>query len=109
MSVPFFNRTTTTRSTGDAAVLTAGASPASRIPAATNAANTQLLIRILYNGILLPIAAPHSARLTTNQVRGFWAAWLGWALDGMDSFIYALVLVPAMRDLLPRSGIAADQ
>ena len=26
----------------------------------------------------------------------------------MDSFLYALVLVPALRDLLPRSGIAAD-
>ena len=47
--------------------------------------------------------------LTTNQIRGFWAAWGGWALDGMDSFIYALVLVPALRDLLPRSGIAATQ
>src|SRR5579863_69689 len=45
--------------------------------------------------------------LTPNQIRGFWAAWGGWVLDGMDSFIYALVLVPAMRDLLPRSGIAA--
>ena len=45
--------------------------------------------------------------LTPNQIRGFWAAWAGWALDGMDSFIYALVLVPALRDLLPRSGIAA--
>jgi len=41
-------------------------------------------------------------------VRGFWAAWGGWALDGMDSFIYALVLVPALRELLPRSGIAAN-
>jgi MFS family permease len=48
-------------------------------------------------------------RLTPNQVRGFWASWTGWTLDGMDSFIYALVLVPALRDLLPRSGIAADQ
>jgi MFS family permease len=47
--------------------------------------------------------------LTRNQVRGFWAAWAGWALDGMDSFLYALVLVPALRDLLPRSGIRADQ
>jgi MFS family permease len=47
-------------------------------------------------------------RLTTNQIRGFWAAWAGWALDGMDSFIYALVLVPALRDLLPASGIRAD-
>ena len=45
--------------------------------------------------------------LTSNQIRGFWAAWGGWALDGMDSFIYALVLVPALRELLPRSGIAA--
>jgi len=45
--------------------------------------------------------------LTPNQVRGFWAAWAGWALDGMDSFIYALVLVPALGELLPRSGIAA--
>lgn len=50
---------------------------------------------------------PTGARspLTQNQVRGFWAAWGGWALDGMDSFIYALVLVPAVKDLLPRSGI----
>jgi MFS family permease len=47
--------------------------------------------------------------LTSNQIRGFWAAWAGWALDGMDSFIYALVLVPALRDLLPRSGLAATQ
>jgi len=43
--------------------------------------------------------------LNGNQIRGFWAAWGGWALDGMDSFIYALVLVPAMTELLPRSGI----
>jgi MFS family permease len=47
------------------------------------------------------------APLTSNQIRGFWAAWTGWALDGMDSFIYALVLVPAMSELLPRSGIQA--
>jgi MFS family permease len=48
-------------------------------------------------------------QLTSNQIRGFWAAWAGWTLDGMDSFIYALVLVPALRDLLPRSGIAPTQ
>ena len=47
-------------------------------------------------------------RLTANQIRGFWAAWAGWALDGMDSFIYALVMVPALRELLPKSGIAPD-
>src|SRR5438270_25319 len=45
--------------------------------------------------------------LTANQIKGFWAAWGGWALDGMDSFIYALVLTPALTELLPRSGIAA--
>ncbi len=45
--------------------------------------------------------------LTPNQIRGFIAAWAGWALDGMDSFIYALVLTPAIRELLPRSGIEA--
>src|SRR4051812_28338692 len=54
-----------------------------------------------------PQVAAASPGLTPNQVRGFWAARGGWALDGMDSFIYALVLVPALRELLPRSGIAA--
>jgi MFS family permease len=43
--------------------------------------------------------------LTRNQRRGFGAAWGGWALDGMDSFIYALVFVPALREVLPGSGI----
>ncbi|PYT49626.1 MAG: MFS transporter [Acidobacteria bacterium] len=49
------------------------------------------------------------APLTRNQIRGFWASWGGWTLAGMDSFIYALVLVPSLRDLLPRSGIAATR
>jgi len=53
------------------------------------------------------IAAAAPTPLTRNQVRGFWAAWGGWALDGMDSFIYALVLTPAITELLPRSGIEA--
>ncbi len=43
--------------------------------------------------------------LTTAQKKGFLAAYAGWTLDGMDAFIYALVLVPALRDLLPASGI----
>jgi hypothetical protein len=46
-------------------------------------------------------------RLTRKQVRGFWAAWGGWTMDGMDSFIYSLVLVPALREVPPRSGIPA--
>jgi MFS family permease len=52
-------------------------------------------------------AAGAKTKLTTNQVRSFWAAWAGWSMDGMDSFIYSLVLVPALTDLLPRSGIPA--
>src|SRR6266446_412038 len=56
-----------------------------------------------------PLSASVSPKtpLTRNQIRGFLASWGGWALDGMDSFIYALVLVPALRELLPKSGIAA--
>ncbi len=45
-------------------------------------------------------------KLTRQQKVGFWAAWSGWTLDGMDSFIYALVLSPALSELLPKSGIA---
>jgi MFS family permease len=45
-------------------------------------------------------------KLTSGQITGFWAAWSGWTLDGMDSFIYALVLSPALTELLPKSGIA---
>ena len=43
--------------------------------------------------------------LNRQQKLGFWAAWSGWVLDGMDSVIYALVLAPAMKELLPKSGI----
>jgi MFS family permease len=45
--------------------------------------------------------------LNRQQIAGFWGAWFGWMLDGMDSFIYALVLAPALKELLPRAGIAA--
>ena len=45
-------------------------------------------------------------KLSRAQITGFWAAWGGWTLDGMDSFIYALVLAPALTELLPKSGIA---
>ena len=45
--------------------------------------------------------------LTRQQITGFWGAWAGWTLDGMDSVIYALVLSPALTELLPKSGIKA--
>jgi len=53
------------------------------------------------------LTASGKPKLTPNQVRSFWAAWGGWSMDGMDSFIYSLVLVPALTELLPRSGIPA--
>jgi len=57
-----------------------------------------------------PVSVPAIApALTRNQIRGFWASWGGWTLDGMDSVVYALVLVPALRDLLPRSGIVSNK
>ena len=46
-------------------------------------------------------------KLNRQQIVGFWAAWAGWLLDGMDSVIYALVLAPALTELLPRSGMEA--
>jgi MFS family permease len=55
------------------------------------------------------VAAPTKVvrtRLTQGQRRGFWAAWSGWTLDGMDAFIYALVLSPALTELLPKSGMS---
>ncbi len=55
----------------------------------------------------ISIAAKTKPKLTGNQIRSFWAAWGGWSMDGMDSFIYSLVLVPALTELLPRSGIPA--
>src|SRR5271166_1803348 len=57
----------------------------------------------------IPSTAQFNAPLTRNQVRGFWASWGGWTLDGMDSVIYALVLVPSLRELLPNSGIVANK
>jgi MFS family permease len=56
------------------------------------------------------IAAPAArtrTKLNRQQIVGFWAAWAGWLLDGMDSVIYALVLAPALTELLPRSGMEA--
>lgn len=41
--------------------------------------------------------------LNRQQIVGF-----GWMLDDMDSVIYALVLGPALTELLPRSGIEAS-
>lgn len=38
----------------------------------------------------------------------FWVTWLGWMLDGFDSSIYGYILVAALSELLPASGIAVS-
>src|SRR2546430_2723338 len=55
-----------------------------------------------------PVTVPQTrTALNPQQKKGFIAAYAGWTLDGMDGFIYALVLTPALRELLPASGIEA--
>ncbi len=39
----------------------------------------------------------------------FWATWFGWMLDGFDSSVYGYVLVGALTELLPASGIEASR
>jgi MFS family permease len=51
---------------------------------------------------------PIQSKLSRQQITGFWGAWAGWTLDGMDSVIYALVLSPALTELLPKSGYKAS-
>ena len=58
------------------------------------------------DAVALPKSAVHT-KLSRSQITGFWGAWAGWTLDGMDSVIYALVLSPALTELLPKSGIKA--
>ena len=58
-------------------------------------------------GTSASVARPARTPLNRQQIVGFWGAWFGWTLDGMDSFIYALVLAPALAELLPNSGYAA--
>jgi MFS family permease len=58
------------------------------------------------SGNAIPIhTAATRTKLNRSQITGFWGAWTGWTLDGMDSVIYALVLSPALTELLPKSGI----
>jgi MFS family permease len=44
---------------------------------------------------------------TVSPSKVFWATWFGWMLDGFDSSMYSYILVGALTELLPASGIAA--
>jgi MFS family permease len=44
---------------------------------------------------------------TVSPSKIFWATWFGWMLDGLDSSMYSYILVGALMELLPASGIEA--
>jgi MFS family permease len=53
-------------------------------------------------------ASPSDANFgTVSPAKMFWATWSGWMLDGFDSSMYSYILVGALMELLPASGIEA--
>ena len=53
-------------------------------------------------------ATPASPGITGYQRFVLFVAWLGWVFDAMDATIYALVMHPALHDLLPHTpGLSA--
>src|SRR3989442_6947511 len=53
-----------------------------------------------YRVSTLPTAASWRHGVTPYQWLVLFVAWLGWVFDSMDATIYALVLHPALHDLL---------
>jgi MFS family permease len=51
----------------------------------------------------------NSRNTEPRPAKVFWATWLGWMLDGFDASLYTYVLVLALTELLPASGILASQ
>ncbi len=52
-------------------------------------------------GIRTHASLGHGEGVTRYQWLVLFVAWLGWVFDSMDAMIYALVLHPALHDLLP--------
>lgn len=44
----------------------------------------------------------------SSPALAFWSSWAGWMLDGFDSAIFQFVLVSALTELLPLSGLQAS-
>jgi MFS family permease len=55
-----------------------------------------------------PTAAPAAVTGVVSPGKVFWATWFGWMLDGFDSSMYSYILVGALTELLPASGIEAS-
>jgi MFS family permease len=60
----------------------------------------------LITGDQAPLVADRAA---VSPLKVFWATWFGWMLDGFDSAVYGYVLVGALTELLPASGIEASR
>jgi MFS family permease len=54
-------------------------------------------------------AASVAKSATVSPGKVFWATWFGWMLDGFDSSMYSYILVGALTELLPASGIEASR
>ena len=58
--------------------------------------------------ITASVTSPAGRAVQAGTYRVFAATWLGWMLDGFDNALYIFVIVPALSELLPASGIAAS-
>ncbi len=48
------------------------------------------------------------SRINPTQWKALVAAWLGWAFDGLDGYLYVIVGVPFVRSLLQRQAEAGE-
>ena len=54
-------------------------------------------------------APPVVEAAAVSPAKIFWATWFGWMLDGFNSSMYGYILVGALTELLPASGIEASR
>ena len=57
---------------------------------------------------MISTTTPSREKLSRYQIGVLVVAWLGWIFDSMDATIYALVLNPALKELLGSRNAAAD-
>lgn len=55
-----------------------------------------------------PSGAPPFNRSETFPIKPFLAAWLGWTFDGLDGFLYGLVAIPFVKELLGKGASVAE-
>ena len=69
---------------------TRGSSQSGAVLTLTRVVDARRLARLMAVQDTVATAIPAERTLTklnSNQIKGFWAAWGGWTLDGMDAFI----------------------